>query len=1252
MRTKKQTKLNFLVKTRKTSNSSSGNSTPNNSQETEPELEPKSTIKTPDEDVELIAEDTQPEPTTSHEKENSAQDIVEESPLPKIKEEPGIDTKAKGKQTSHKLPVNDASDSEDSEINNDNFVNDVSEDSDEDYSRIPFTYDDSENDEDYVDDNEVQNEVQNEEYEEPYEEQNEEQNASIYQNDQDYEIPDESQQYNQYQEIELDEDNLPKDISLRMQVLFDSDEESDSGNSEKSFDGLRKDEDALFKSTVEGSRYRINQHFKNSAANVINHEARIYLELAKEEYEAGNIQDAILLIEEAILADNEARLPYILLDIIHTDLGNHEAALKAKIAAATAGGTVLEDWIDVAERSFNMGYYSQATTFYLRAVDLKRNDPELRWKLIEAYIALGDYKHAAKNARKLHQKYPAESEFTSILGKLYLKTNQIQEAVTLYEDILAKSMESTPIDISLVHPFGFSELNVLCELYEMQQAWSKGIHTIKSVSRRLLDRKEETWWDDIPDDSEFDDRRFKNSRFAKSQFYNDPSKFYLPLDIRAKLLTFRLEKGDKKEALIHAGFLLNADVNEYVDLLWEAGMLFSKHHDYKTSLRLFTAIMNNNQDEVYATELLLAVAKCELELELYTEARQHLEMVVEADPKNTEALVGLGEVTFLLDDVAASRHYAGMLSNIIQQSKLEMNEVHRKKRATILSRPDDEIKSSVISSTTQVQNDESSFIQHIPYIRKTRSLAVNDRKRLQEEIKKHVLQLYDELHRHWQYIIEAPDNLAAVIKWKQIAHKLMEQILSTKNFTYGKRIHLYIDNMKDHNTIEDRLNILENKILQDDIDNIEEEEAENDEIMSELNSRQAALRSENEMQARKEMIFRRKNIPIRGLTTEQWFTIFMQYALVAAKYNKDAETSYRVLAAANSFKIFKDDGLTETIPLVKLVCAYFAEDYRISSDSLRGYLIQDPYINDIYRLQAVILSSGIEKVNIYRGANFYKSFQRRLRFVQSHSKKSVQVYIICSYTALLNRSYILALGYLKNALDIAPNEPLIHLLMGVCNISRALNRLSRSRHTEILQGFSNLAKYYELRSKEGEKSIEDEKNFRLKLEKSDTTKNESNASVPKNVDDEGDVEMEEAGESENNDIKSSSKQQERTLNGDAESLTSYERDIMIDGDDAIAYTNWEEQEAEYNMGRAYHGLGLHNEASRCYERVLANYPDVVSTKEQLEYTSKDKEDIYHISKKAATYTMKPNAAYNLVSIYAASGNNGMAREIVDKYLVI
>lgn len=93
-----------------------------------------------------------------------------------------------------------------------------------------------------------------------------------------------------------------------------------------------------------------------------------------------------------------------------------------------------------------------------------------------------------------------------------------------------------------------------------------------------------------------------------------------------------------------------------------------KFHKYDTVLELFLMLIDENTD--IPSELLIAISKCEMELDRWESAREHLEMIIESDPNNIEALVNIAEVCYAMDDVKAAKGYVAELQQQMREQKL------------------------------------------------------------------------------------------------------------------------------------------------------------------------------------------------------------------------------------------------------------------------------------------------------------------------------------------------------------------------------------------------------------------------------------------------------------------------------------------------------------------------------------------------------------------------------------------------------
>lgn len=142
----------------------------------------------------------------------------------------------------------------------------------------------------------------------------------------------------------------------------------------------------------------------------------------------------------------------------------------------------------------------------------------------------------------------------------------------------------------------------------------------------------------------------------------------------------------------------------------------------------------------------------------------------------------------------------------------------------------------------------------------------------------------------------------------------------------------------------------------------------------------------------------------------------------------------------------------------------------------------------------------------------------------------VDVGLLMLYGHILasGRSYISALNYYTRAYAVLPDNPMITFCIGLAYLHRSMQRQSENRHMQALQGMTFLFEYYDMRT-DGKR------------------KSEEKAKGPEHA------EGESAGDVDAMEIDSEPTQQGKTREDN---------------------TNWEErQEAEYNIGRAFHHIG-------------------------------------------------------------------------------
>lgn len=846
-----------------------------------------------------------------------------------------------------------------------------------------------------------------------------------------------------------------------------------------------------------------------------------------------NDLDAVVdYAEQAIMLDYNATKAYALLAAVYQDKDEPERVLKAKVAMLHLDKKNKEGWIEVAALSHSLGYLQQAIEFYGRACILDEKDYMTRLTRAALYMESHQDHRAYELLRKVRKQYFAVMGDEDVKNRVIFNManclsslGRSSEAMSMYEDILKQNLSPNIYGRPDVQ-FDFLSLNVLAQLYYNQRAYSKAVRTIKNVTRWLLGRHDETFWEEIKDDSEYDDRRLKNKRAEKSLFYHDEAKYALPIDLRVRLLLCRLQQSEFDEARIHLRILMSMDAAALHDLYTLVGNALEAAGLWNEALAVFRALETAHSGQ-YLEGNDLHIARCLCELGHTAEAEELYQYILEQDKNNIEAMVALAEIY----GATNRNNEAKDLIDVVHQLRQEMSLAETAEENHEEPAPDagDMFISNVQERRRSRRHERLTRAQKIEAERVATNVA--------EEKYRLLLRYKDGMEK---------GNPAAIHEWMRLAGELVTVFTNIKKFFPADKSKVFTGlNINRHKKsgkmdIDERLQQLSNRLDENALESDEDEVAD-DRILDKVDK-------------------------FRGISFDDWFDLFMQYALCLAKY-EDRDDAYSVLRRAKLANVFHLDDKRDAITdYVYFACAYISGDFNSANDISRQYILSHQFHNDAFRLYCSMLPSGTEAIELFNGSNNQKFFLRQVKAVDSLvqkrsitgqakitdtsitiEKENPLLLVLYAHIMLVGRSYVPSWNYLMKASSLAPNDTMILLSTGLVHIQRALQRQTLNRHLQIIQGFSYLLDYFEVRKKIGKS---------------------------------------------------------------------------------------EEQEANYNLGRTFHILGLTSLALPYYNRVLEMSAE------------------FRSSEIGETFDYACHAAYNLHLIYTLNGNGKLARHVVDKYLVI
>jgi general transcription factor 3C polypeptide 3 (transcription factor C subunit 4) len=271
-----------------------------------------------------------------------------------------------------------------------------------------------------------------------------------------------------------------------------------------------------------------------------------------------NYEEAKALVEEVIRINAETHEAWTLLASIFRELGDRDKTLLALIYAAHLRPKDAAQWLNVArfaleetgdQRSKNLPSAKFCFSSAIRANP--KDDFEARCGKAAVLREMGSTKAAIAEYRQILKQRPHDTGILRLIAEAYIDRDNVKSAQELYKESIAfyKSSDDEPGE-----KFTWSDANIYVELYAYVGLYADAIKELRSLSRWLLGRESESYWDEVFDDDRewdpTDERRLLHPNFLKNRYsplqYGDG----LPLELRVKLGLYRLKLGFQNEALV------------------------------------------------------------------------------------------------------------------------------------------------------------------------------------------------------------------------------------------------------------------------------------------------------------------------------------------------------------------------------------------------------------------------------------------------------------------------------------------------------------------------------------------------------------------------------------------------------------------------------------------------------------------------------------------------------------------------------
>jgi general transcription factor 3C polypeptide 3 (transcription factor C subunit 4) len=282
---------------------------------------------------------------------------------------------------------------------------------------------------------------------------------------------------------------------------------------------------------------------------------------------SGKLDLAEDYVNSAIMENPEMFIAHSLLSEIHMAQGDKQRASLALFNAAHTRPRDVETWGKLAELVLDLGQgetssYLDAVYCYNRIIGADRNNIDARFRRAELNLEGGRKKRALHDYNILLEQLPHNLTVLRYLAESCTTTPQRETAIQAYDRAIEHyanlAPDGPPEEVLLVRDefqehgrqeqFSWSDANIYAELFLLSEKHHEGIAKLKAVSRWLQGRAREGYWnqythDDREMDAEDTPRRVKVAEFES---YRAPTDMYgnsLPLELRIRLGIFRLKLG-------------------------------------------------------------------------------------------------------------------------------------------------------------------------------------------------------------------------------------------------------------------------------------------------------------------------------------------------------------------------------------------------------------------------------------------------------------------------------------------------------------------------------------------------------------------------------------------------------------------------------------------------------------------------------------------------------------------------------------
>lgn len=833
-------------------------------------------------------------------------------------------------------------------------------------------------------------------------------------------------------------------------------------------------------------------------------DVKLRLSAATNAFMSGELDEALRQVNDAIRLNAEIHRSWSLLSEILRERGEYKQSLTAAVCAAHLQPKIFDVWLDCGRFALELidaepddaeDTLKIAIMVFSQAIKIQPDNLDTRQTRAALYLTRQSYKLAVGEYNFIIEREPYdllalrgladasvqlfESNRRYSDRQRWEARDAYQRAIDHYRAEFPMGAENEQLPMTWDDAFTFTALLVHLEQY------GAALDATRSLSRWLLGRAEESFWDDIQDDREWDvteRRRLDVPQFEEKKYSAEKYGVNLPLRLRINLAIcrLRLDRDTDDEAMQHLEFLDPADIGDEDDSQQSELFLEVASTLYETK-RLAKALpfyepLRRQEDLLDALSLYRA-GKCYLEIEdrrqaeecftaaldfdetpsdVRINARYELARMYEAARKNEEALYLLEEAMGIERE---QKEVSGGSGAEPARREARPRIIRNLAPKPVLDKPPVEPRAPRERKAPAPKKPRQPGEKKPPRERMSRPrpllFALDEDRKLEEERRSAYLA------ERWRVIHEQKDESedGPGAAWMAAAKILVDDFRSFKAFYPWDRYLAQMGLKKDDTATSANPHLL--KMVQ--------------RLRGEVDAQQSAVNSRKLAET---------TVSYRNVEFAAWLDLFLEYALSLARADRIKE-AYDVCDAALAANVFFENPEDKFLAnIAKAACAVRGRDEETCVEVARSFMASFQFCSDAFRMYAALGRLAHSSGTWFAHSKVQKFTLRQIKMMDAKllpaekktrlldqfdskiypsTEQDVQLLMLYGHILFISNSFTFALNYFVRAAALDPENLMVNISIGQAYLHYGLKRQTENRQQSITQGLLFLHRYYDMK---------------------------------------------------------------------------------------------------------------------------------------------------------------------------------------------